>query len=147
MQEVKKRPFLRFAVLCEKVEQGRGGLVTLVNIFDTTTVGVTILGTELPPKLPPAPFQCTLAMSWTAGFGHFNTHFELVAPSGRRAEAPEQVFWLPAPTRSHNFFVDLNIAIEEEGVYRINIYLDGEQTGELIWPVKFEKRLVSPPER
>ncbi len=115
----REKPLCVALVLCsEVVEDTRTGNKTLVSLFN----GI------LTPQLPALhPRLCVMA-SLTSGSGAWKWGFRITSPSGKLIMNMEDTTAFSDPLAVHDLVVDVrNFPLEEEGVYFVDLVIEGEQ--------------------
>lgn len=134
---------IQIAVLCDAATDNNGKL-NLLGTFDT------IFTTQLPAVHP----QCSIALRMTFGKieeGHHKVKLNFVDEDGKSVmphiEMPVDVV-VPEETifLSRNFIVNIQkLKFEKEGLYSIDIAVDGRQEGSIPLLVRVPPRQSMPP--
>lgn len=127
-------PDLQMSVLCDDVRQERTGKFILIGLFD-------VIGMPQFPALYP---RVCLVNRWCSGQGVYKEKTRIVGPDNGVviAEGQEIVMKLADPESSvTNVEFFLNLKFEKEGVYWIEILLDGDL--KLRYPLRVNR--VTPP--
>jgi len=119
-------PYLNAALICEKVLQEKDETVSIVRIVDRVTV--TAAASSSPENIPPTTLNLNAFLAFRSGHarGRHTIKWIIEEPSGIRT--PEQL--LPAlfegEDRGVNFILNLNIVVNQEGVYWFDIFLEDQ---------------------
>lgn len=141
-----EKPFLAAAFLCEKILQEKDETLTAVRIIDTVFVSI-------PPGLPTGAkpvIQLTALLSFKKATKGVDTepHQAVLlvhTPSGR--ELPPYVvnfFFKPEEFVGHNLIVNITLALEEFGVFGIDVSVDGEPITRM--PFRLLEKAANSPE-
>lgn len=129
-------PDLQMSVLCDDVRQERSGKFILIGLFDV--IGV--------PQFPALFPRVCLVNRWCSGQGTFREKTRITGPDGVTtvAEGQEIVLNLATPETSvTNVELFLNMKLERDGVYWIEILLDGDL--KLRYPLRVNRVTPPPP--
>jgi hypothetical protein len=125
-----ERPFLSAAFLCEKVLRETDEVLSVVRIVDTFWLAAVPKG--IPQDVKPA-IQAAMLLSFTrASASGAETHRgQVIAykPSGTTAKTEPldfEILFKDEDIAKCNLIVSLAIGIEEFGLHRIDVFLDGE---------------------
>lgn len=128
-------PDLQMSVLCDDVRQERTGKFILIGLFDV--IGLA----QFPAVFP----RVCLVNRWCSGEGKFTEKTRIVGPDNgiAIAEGQEIPVHLANPESSvTNVEFFINLKFEKDGVYWIEILLDGDL--KLRYPLRVNK--VTPPQ-
>ena len=116
-------PYLKAALLCEKVLVERDGVNTLVRIIDRFV-------TQLPPgaEVKPVPVSFYVVLMFVSGFARqkMDVKIELESPSQRILTSITNQALFQGDDQGVNIIAKLNLDLAEEGLYWMGVYL-GEQ--------------------
>lgn len=118
-----KGPYIQTALLCDKLLQERDGSISAIRITDRFTC------LDLPPT---ANYNNTISakllVSLKAGSltGKFTAKVELVDPCDKILKTYEQKLNLKEPPDGCDIIEDISFKPDEEGLYRLNTYLERE---------------------
>jgi hypothetical protein len=119
-------PYLAVAALCEKVLQEKDGVISLIRMVDRTIVSAH--SADAPEELPAVALNHTLFVALKSGFakGKYTVTVQPYAPSGRPIGSPVQApVLLEGDDRGVNLIVGIGLTVEEEGLYWIDIQVEG----------------------
>lgn len=121
-----KGPYLTAAVICEKILQEKDETISVIRMVDRFNVTVNALGS--PENLPPIPINLGLLISLKSGEarGRYTVKLRIVSPSGLQT-LPDQllpVLFEGGEDRGANLILNLNMVIDQEGVYWFGIFLE-----------------------
>ncbi len=119
-------PYLVAAVICEKILQEKDETISVIRMVDRFNVTVNALGS--PENLPPIPINLGLLISLKSGEarGIYTVKLRIVSPSGLQT-LPDQllpVLFEGGEDRGANLILNLNMVIDQEGVYWFGIFLE-----------------------
>lgn len=112
-------PDLQMSVLCDDVRQERSGKFILIGLFDV--IGM--------PQFPAIFHRVCLVNRWCSGQGVFTEKTRIVGPDNGSVVAEGQAIKLQmanAESTVTNVEFFMNLKFEKEGVYWIEILLDGD---------------------
>jgi hypothetical protein len=127
-------PDLQMSVLCDDVRQERSGKFILIGLFD-------VIGLPAFPSVFP---RICIVNRWCCGQGAFRERTRIVGPGNGPTivEGREIVVRLPDTESSvTNVEFFLNVKLETEGVYWVEILIEGDL--KLRYPMRVNR--VSPP--
>ncbi len=112
-------PFVQIAALCEKVLHEQDGVVSLIRIVDRYTVAAPQKGKPL------TPIQPTAVILFKAGFatGKYLVKLKVHTPSGKILPEQEFPVLFEGHDRGAGIVAVMNLALEEEGLYWIDVIL------------------------
>lgn len=131
-----EEPSLRFACLCDNVIEDKEGVFSLIRIVDRVTVAVR--GYKVPEKMPAVRHKVKLAVGWTAGVGRHSMNVRITTPSGAVKELQPFDFALKSVEQNQNFVGDVNLVLSEQGLYWIEVLLNGRVRTRLPWRIVYE---------
>lgn len=127
-------PDLQMSVLCDDVRQERSGKFILIGLFDV--IGI--------PQFPAVFPRMCIVNRWCSGQGQYKEKTRIVSPAGAVVGEGQDVMVQLANAESAvtnvEFFI--NIPLETEGVYWIEILLEGDL--KLRYPLRVNR--VAPPQ-
>lgn len=117
-------PFLVAAMLCEKILQEKDETISVIRMVDRLVITVSTLNS--PETMPSTSVNLYMLISLKSGTARGRDTI------GLRAEAPsgliitDQLFpvLFEGDDRGTNLVINLNITLEQEGVYWFNILLE-----------------------
>lgn len=127
-------PDLQMSVMCDDVRQERSGKFILIGLFD-------VIGLPVFPALFP---RICIVNRWCCGQGAFRERTRLVGPDNGPVvmEGKEIVVQLPDTESSvTNVEFFMNVKIEKEGTYWVEVILEGDL--KLRYPLRVNR--VVPP--
>lgn len=117
-------PYLIAAVICEKVLQEKDETISIIRMIDRVTL--TAPASASPETLPPIPLNLNAFISFKSGSarGRHTVKFRTETPSG--IKSPEQLLpvLFEGEDRGANLILNLNIVIDQEGVYWFDVFLE-----------------------
>ena len=133
-------PFVKSALLCEKVLHERDGVLSYVRVVDR------VVRTDQRPDAPEglAPFQHSLvaALSFVSGDarGRHTVTLELEPPSGLKKSLATVDLQFEGGHKSAAIAAQLNLTIDTEGVHWIHVSLDGEPVSQIPLEVVYQRK-------
>lgn len=119
-------PFLSAALLCERVLVEQDGVASLIRIVDRRLH--TQVGPDAPDEMPAVSIDWSLVLLFKAGSarGRSEVLLQIEAPSGLRLGDPIRLPVLfEGEDRGVQLVAQLGLELSEEGLYWINVRLDG----------------------
>ncbi len=129
-------PDLQMSVLCDDVRQERSGKFILIGLFD-------VIGLSAFPTLFP---RICIVNRWCCGQGSFRERTRIVGPdNGAVVVEGQEILVRLADGESSVTNVEffLNVKIEKEGVYWVEIMIDGDL--KLRYPLRVNRVSAPPP--
>ena len=131
-------PDLQMSVLCDDVRQERSGKFILIGLFDV--IGM--------PQFPALFQRVCIVNRWCSGQGQFMEKTRIIGPDQGVVVAEGQEIRVqlndPESTVTNVEFF-MNLKFDKEGVYWIEILLDGDL--KLRYPLRVNRVIVPPPAR
>jgi hypothetical protein len=128
-------PDLQMSVLCDDVRQERSGKFILIGLFDV--IGM--------PQFPALFQRVCIVNRWCSGQGQFIEKTRIIGPDNGVvvAEGQEIKVQLPDPEATvTNVQFFMNLKFDKEGVYWIEILIDGDL--KLRYPLRVNRVTVNP---
>lgn len=128
-------PDLQMSVLCDDVRQERSGKFILIGLFDV--IGM--------PQFPALFQRVCIVNRWCSGQGRFTEKTRIIGPDNGTVIAegqdiPVQLATPEATVTNVEFFI--NLKFEKEGIYWIEILIDGDL--KLRYPLRVNRVAVPP---
>jgi hypothetical protein len=113
------------AVLCEKVLQEQGGVLSVIRLIDTLTQSAS--GPEPPKQMPPFMADLTMVVVLRAdqARGRFGIKIRPEAPSGEQLPSFEQTIQLTGGPWGASIVAPMAFPIGQEGVFWFDVFLTG----------------------
>jgi hypothetical protein len=134
MAKLPGRPIVRALLLCERVLEEKDQVLTLVRLVDTVTVSFP-LGT--PPPIPVSIVAFASVKGGTAK-GEVTFQLKVTSPSGKSpAGKPVEFTGLfQNEETTFNAIVHLTLVTNEEGLYRAELFVKGDQEPQISVPFR-----------
>lgn len=120
-------PYIKAALLCDQVIEGKDNVLSLIRVVDT--VAHTEAGPNAPDVMPAFSHALKLVIMLVAGdaVGRHELRIDLLKPNGlRQTGAVLPVQFLGVSTGTQHMILEMNLAIELEGPYWFEIFLDSD---------------------
>ena len=121
MDESVGGPYIKAALLCERVLVERDNVHTLVRVIDRFI-------TQIPPGqgVKPVPVKFYLVLMFTSGFAHhkMKVRADIVSPNGGTITSITNDVLFQGEDQGCNIIGEVNMEFHEEGLYWIEISLD-----------------------
>jgi hypothetical protein len=132
-------PFLKAALFCDDVIEGKDGVLSLIRVIDRLTIATG--DRNAPPDLPPLVHRLKLVIMLISGRAKgshlLNLHVE--KPDGTSTPLWTNTTFFEGEDRGANFVADLQYNFETEGLYWFDVLLDGEQISRLPFRVIYQR--------
>lgn len=117
-------PYLKTAVLCERVLREADGVPSLIRIVDR--IIHTRSGPDAPIEMPPLSHNLIAFVSVTSGQarGSYEIRIELEEPSGLRKPPMISTVLFEGEDKGVNLVLNMAATFEYQGLYWFNVYLD-----------------------
>jgi hypothetical protein len=119
-------PYVAAGFFCERVIEGKDGVLSVVRILDRFTRTVT--GSGAPDFMPPTPIQTTLLISLKSGDaqGRHDVSVNVEQPSGLvETVIPRASVLFEGAEHGANLVFELDWLAVEEGLHWFDVLLDG----------------------
>lgn len=120
-------PYLSAAVICERALQEASGVFSLIRMFDRltqTAVGISPMPATLPPVVQ--PLTLFVALKSGRARGKMTLSVQVESPDGLIRELVVQPLLFEGDDRGANAVMEIQMQLEQEGVYWFHILLDGQ---------------------
>lgn len=132
-------PYIRSALLCEKVLQERDGVISHIRVVDR--IMRTDSRADAPESLEAFQHQLMASLSFVSGEarGRHTVALELEPPSGLKKNLASVDLQFEGGHKSATMAAQLNLSLESEGVHWIHVSLDGEQVTQIPFEVVYRR--------
>ena len=140
-------PYLKAALICDEVIEGKDGVLSLIRVVDRLTV--TAAGPAVPGAMPTVPHRLKLVIMVVSGEAR-GTHAITVTietPDGIVHPGWESTILLEGEDRGANVVVELDYEFKLEGVHWFGLSLDGEQITRVPFRVLYQRVGPGTPQR
>jgi hypothetical protein len=119
-------PYLKAAVFCENVIEGKDGVLSLIRVIDRTTL--TAAGPQTPAQMPPVQRELKLALMFISGRARGTQSVELKVerPNGDIREEWSGTIFFEGEDRGANLVIQMGFKFEMEGLYWFHVLLDND---------------------
>lgn len=120
-------PYLKAALFCDQVIEGKDGVLSLIRVVDRLTR--TIAGPEAPPEMPPVTHRMVAVLMLTSGHarGRHDIRLEVEPPDPtKRRDVWSGTIHFEGEDKGHNLVVSVDAQFEVEGLYWFNVYLEDQ---------------------
>lgn len=116
-------PYVQMAALCERVLEGKDGVLSVIRIIDRFTF--TASGPSPPEEMPPGTINITIVIMLKSGFarGRFNLRIIPNTPSGKTLSGLGAGVLLEGDDRGANVVLSGQMHVKEEGLYWFDVLL------------------------
>lgn len=132
-------PYLKAAVFCSDVIEGKDGVLSLIRIIDRLTI--TAAGGQPPATMPKVKRLLKLVLMFISGRAR-GTHE--VAVKIERPDSTIHDFWagtvfLEGEDRGANIVIEMEIEFVLEGLYWFDLYFDGTRVTRMPFRVIYQR--------
>ena len=133
------RPNLQYAIFCSEFVES-SGQASILGVLD----GVDVRGTI--PRGQPVPrkvFPLKLVLGINAPEGPYSAKLEITRPEGGISTTVDlESFELPPGESVHRCIANLEMEVEEDGMYTFTVYLNETPIGWAVLPISFVVEFV-----
>lgn len=132
-------PYLKVAALCENVIEDKQGVLSIIRIVDRT---IRLLqGPVVPEQMEPFVQRLFLVLMFTSGEEHGTRELTLVMekPNGMRAPMANSSVLFEGQDRGANIVVQADLQADMEGLYWIEVLMQGEFVTRVPWRVVYQR--------
>ena len=132
-------PFLKTAVFCDSVIEGKDGVLSIIRIVDR--LSVTAAGAEAPADMPAMDHTLTLVLMLISGTarGSSDVGVSVEQPGGLRRQVWNATVLMEGNDRGANIVAQINMKFESEGLYWFHVQLDGEHLTSLPFRMIYQR--------
>lgn len=118
-------PYLKTAVFCEGVIEGKDGVLSLIRVIDRLTI--TAAGSETPSEMPSFPRQLKMVLMFVSGRakGSHDVEIRMDRPDAEVKPVWSGTVFLEGEDRGANIVVEMQLTFELQGLYWFGVYFDG----------------------
>jgi hypothetical protein len=117
-------PYLKAAVLCENVIEGKDGVLSLIRVIDRVTL--TAAGPQAPEEMPPVQRELKLVLMFISGRarGTHSAELKVEKPDGDIRGGWSGSVFLEGEDRGANLVIQINFTFELQGLYWFHLFVD-----------------------
>lgn len=132
-------PFLKAALFCDSVIDGKDGVLSLIRVVDRLTI--TAAGVDVPSDMPPTKHTLTLVLMLVSGTarGSHDVAVSVEPPGGVRDRVWSTSVLMEGEDRGANLVAQISITFESQGLYWFHVELDGEHLTSLPFRVIYQR--------
>jgi hypothetical protein len=132
-------PYLKAAVFCDDIIEGKDGVLSLVRIIDRLTI--TAAGAEAPQGMPAVNHVLKLVVMLVSGRarGSHSLQLRIEKPDGTSTPGWENTVLFEGEDRGANLVAEIQTTFETEGLYWFDLTLDGEPITRLPYRVIYQR--------
>jgi hypothetical protein len=120
-------PYLTAAFLCERIIEEKDGVKSFVRVVNRIVSSAR--GPEVPERMPPIPVRLSLYLSMRTGnkSGKHEIRISFLRPDNTAAgpQLVQSVNLEPPESRGIDLAINLNLMLDQEGVYWFDVFFDG----------------------
>ncbi len=133
-------PYLKAAVFCSDVIEGKDGVLSLIRVIDRLTV--TAAGPQLPSSDMPAvkhPLKLVLMLVSGRARGTHDLALKIERPDSTVDDLWGGTAFLEGEDRGANTVIDTNVEFTQEGLYWFDLYFDGTRVTRMPFRVIYQR--------
>lgn len=134
-------PYLKAALICQTVIEGKDGVLSIIRVVDRLTVMAA--GHGAPQDMPANDQPLVIVLMFVSGRARGSLDLQLLVepPDGQPKPvwAGNQLF--EGEDRGANVVVQLNYKFEKEGLYWFNVQLDDELVTRIPYRVIYQRNV------
>lgn len=145
MPDPSQGPWVSFAVLCEKTIEDKLGRLTLINIVDQVNF-TPPQGQDVPDQLPVVTVRLVAVVGFKGGVlkGPNNIKLVMVKPNGESGPTITVSALFQGEERGTNLITEMNMNLNEEGLYWIDIYVADQFMTRIPLRLAFQRVVFGP---
>jgi len=118
-------PYLKAAVFCDNVIEGKDGVLSLVRVIDRVTL--TAAGAEAPAEMPPVQRELKLVLMFISGRARGTQPVELKVekPDGNVHDGWAGTVFFEGEDRGANLVIQMDFTFELQGLYWFHVFVVG----------------------
>ncbi len=138
-------PFLKAALFCDSVIEGKDGVLSLVRVVDR--LSVTAAGADAPVDMPAMDHTLTLVLMLISGTarGSSDVGVSVEQPGGIRRQVWNATVLMEGEDRGANVVAQIHMKFELEGLYWFHVQLDGEHLTSLPFRMIYQRVVPGTP--
>jgi hypothetical protein len=132
-------PFLKAALFCDSVIEGKDGVLSLIRVVDRLSVSAA--GADPPADMPAMDNTLTLVLMLISGTarGSSDVGVSVEPPGGIRRQVWNATVLMEGEDRGANIVAQIRMKFELQGLYWFHVQLDGEHLTSLPYRVIYQR--------
>lgn len=132
-------PFLKAALFCDSVIEGKDGVLSLIRVVDRLTI--TVAGLDAPADIPQTKHTLTLVLMLVSGTarGSHEVAVSVEPPGGTVRRVWSTSVLMEGEDRGANLVAQINTKFESQGLYWFHVQLDGDHLTSLPFRVIYQR--------
>ena len=116
-------PYLKAAVFCDNVIEGKDGVLSLIRVIDRATL--TAAGPQAPAEMPPVARELKLVLMFISGRarGTHSVELKVEKPNGDIREEWSGTVFFEGEDRGANLIIQMSFSFEIEGLYWFHLFV------------------------
>lgn len=145
MPDPSQGPWVSFAVLCEKTIEDKLGRLTLINIVDQVNFSPP-QGQDSTAEPLAVPIRLVVAIGFKGGVlkGPADIKLQFMKPSGEKGASMQVSALFQGDERGTNLVTDLNMILNEEGLYWIEVFVQEQFMTRIPLRLAFQRVVFGP---
>lgn len=117
-------PYLKTAVFCSDVIEGKDGVLSLIRVIDRLTI--TAAGPQPPADMPKVPQTLKLVLMFVSGRarGTYDVALKMESPDTSVQDSWTGTVFLEGEDRGANLVIDVRTEFTQQGLYWFDLYFD-----------------------
>lgn len=135
-------PYLKAAVICENVIEDKQGVLSLIRVVDRVIRGASGPAAQVPEQMQPFDHHLFLCLMFVSGeaLGSQELTLVMAKPSGLRDPMTSSTLLFEGQDRGANVVLEMQLRLELEGLYWIEVHLGGEIVTRLPLRVVYQRQ-------
>ena len=132
-------PFLKAALFCDSVIDGKDGVLSLIRVVDRLSVSAA--GADPPADMPAMDHTLTLVLMLISGTarGSSDVGLSVEPPEGIRRQVWSATVLMEGDDRGANIVAQIHWKFESQGLYWFHVQLDGEHLTSLPFRIIYQR--------
>lgn len=132
-------PYLKAAVICSEVIEGKDGVLSLIRIIDRLTI--TAAGRQPPSDMPPVRQRLKFVLMFISGRakGTHEASVKVEGPDGTPHDLWSGTVFLEGEDRGANIVMDTEVELRQEGLYWFDVYFGGTRITRMPFRVIYQR--------
>lgn len=132
-------PYLKAAVLCSDVIEGKDGVLSLIRIIDRLTI--TAAGPAPPSDMPHVKHSLKVVLMFVSGRakGTHDVALKVEHPDSTIHDSWNGTIFLEGEDRGANVVIDVGIDFDQEGLYWFDLYFSGTRISRMPFRIIYQR--------
>ncbi len=138
-------PYLKAALICESVIEGKDGVLSLIRVVDRLTIAAS--GGQAPADMPASDYNLILVLMLVSGRARGTSELTLWVepPDGQPRQLWTNTVLFEGEDRGANVVAQIQYRFEKQGLFWFDIRLDGERLTRIPYRVIYQRIVPGTP--